>query len=61
MQPKPDGAHRFCQKDSNEMSRFDTNSMPHVKELMYHLGKTCFKTTLDLTEEIIVNVSLCDA
>ncbi|KAI2645181.1 Transposon Ty3-I Gag-Pol polyprotein [Labeo rohita] len=50
--PKPDGTLRFCNdyRRLNEVSDFDSYPMPRVDELLEHLGRARYITTLDLTK-----------
>ncbi|KAL0200340.1 hypothetical protein M9458_003527, partial [Cirrhinus mrigala] len=52
MVPKPDGTLHFCNdfRRLNEVSEFDGYPMPRVNELLEHLGRARFITTLDLTK-----------
>lgn len=49
---KRDGNMRLCKnfRGENVISTFDAYPMPHVDELLEHLGKAKFITTLDLTK-----------
>ncbi|KAI2645215.1 Retrovirus-related Pol polyprotein from transposon 17.6 [Labeo rohita] len=51
MVPKPDGTLRFCNdfRRLNEVSEFDGYPIPRVDELLDHLGRARYITTLDLT------------
>ena len=50
--PKPDGSLRLCNdfRMVNAISTFKAYPMPRVDELLEHLGKAKFITTLDLTK-----------
>ena len=50
--PKPDGTLHFCNdfRCLNEVSEFDAYPMPQVDELLDHLGRAWFISTLDLIE-----------
>ncbi len=52
MVSKPDGTLRFCNvfRHLNEVSEFDGYPMPWVYELLDHLGRARYISTLDLTK-----------
>ncbi len=61
--PKPDGTLRFCNdfRHLNEVSEFDGYPMPRVDELLDHLGRARYISTLDLTKGYWLLVPLSDS